>query len=64
MFVIEKNLGGWNMKNKFEIDLELLRKAKEYGRCLCKLNQSCPCEDFLEDGVCLCQVYKEIKDGN
>jgi len=51
------------MNKKFKIDMELLKKVREKNRCLCKLNERCPCINFIYTGICECKVYEEIKDG-
>jgi len=44
----------------FKIDIELLKKVVENnGKCLCKLNTVCPCDEFLEEKKCHCGVYKK-----
>lgn len=46
----------------FKINFRLLRKVKEReNKCLCVLNQSCPCDGFLSKQKCGCMVYTKIK---
>ena len=51
---------------KFEINLKLLKKAKERGFCLCDIKKSpdgsniCPCDDFFNKQECKCGVFKKI----
>jgi len=43
---------------KYEINKELLHRVKENdNRCLCNINLICPCDDFLEEDECMCEVY-------
>ena len=52
------------MTKKFDINIELLKKTKEKGHCLCNLGITCPCDDFLNKTECKCGVYKKIKAKN
>ena len=53
------------MKEKvYKVDRRMLKKAKERGYCLCdvikKVDKSnvCPCDEFLNDNLCKCGVFK------
>lgn len=54
------------MKNKFEINFDLLKKVKEKGFCLCEVKKKedgsnvCPCDVFLNKKICKCGVYNEM----
>jgi len=53
-----------NSGKKYKINLELLKKAKQRGFCLCDVKKKedgsniCPCDNFLEKGACKCGVFK------
>lgn len=49
---------------KFDVNLDLLKKAKEKGHCLCDLEAGCPCDEFLEKGMCQCGVFKKAEEVN
>jgi len=44
----------------YKINLELLKKVKEQGHCLCNIGLACPCKNFLEKQECKCGVYTNI----
>jgi len=45
----------------WEINFGLLRKAIDLGHCLCDLGKKCPCDEFIDNHVCQCGVYKKVK---
>ena len=45
----------------WEINFGLLRKAIDLGHCLCDLGKKCPCEEFIDNHVCKCGVYKKVE---
>jgi hypothetical protein len=54
------------MGNKFICDINMLRKIKQRGFCLCELKKEndnsnvCPCKKFLETEKCRCLVYNKV----
>lgn len=50
---------------KYLVDFELLKKAKQKGFCLCEVKKKednsniCPCNEFLNTGICKCMVFIE-----
>jgi hypothetical protein len=45
------------MDNKWKINFELLKIAKEKGHCPCDKDKACPCEEFLNYHKCHCNAY-------
>jgi len=45
----------------WEINFGLLRKAIDFGHCLCDLGKKCPCDDFINEQKCKCGVYKKVE---
>jgi len=45
----------------YDIDFKLLKKVKELGHCLCNLEHTCPCHDFINSKKCKCGVFKQVK---
>jgi len=49
------------------INVEMLRRAKDRGFCLCETrkaednNNVCPCGSFLQSGECKCGVYRDCE---
>lgn len=49
-------------KKIYVINFKLWDKVLSKGNiCLCNLERKCPCEKFLNKGICECQVFKEVK---
>ena len=46
----------------YDIDFRLLRKIKKQGHCVCHFDNTCPCDRFVDAGLCDCGVFKDIKD--
>jgi hypothetical protein len=50
------------MADIYIIDKKILKKGRDMNQCLCKLEKTkCPCDDFLENDICVCGAYKKIK---
>jgi very-short-patch-repair endonuclease len=52
-------------KQLFDVNIEMLKKTKEKGWCLCEFQKRedniCPCSEFLKDKhECKCGVFKKI----
>jgi hypothetical protein len=47
----------------YKMNRELFIKVfKENGaKCLCKLNTTCPCPDFIDGLECKCGVFVKVK---
>ena len=53
------------MADFYIVNKEILRKGRDYNKCLCKVEEvKCPCDDFLEKDECICGAYKKIKTGD
>lgn len=42
----------------YKINKTILKKCKEIGHCICNLNITCPCDEFLDNDKCKCGAYK------
>jgi len=47
---------------KYEVNKEILKKAKKQGHCVCDPNKTCLCDDFLDKDECICGAFKKVKD--
>jgi hypothetical protein len=58
---VKKRIKG--KRKEYLIDINLLKKAKQRGFCLCELKKNednsnvCPCNKFLETEICRCNVF-------
>ena len=54
------------LEKVYQINFKALEKAKQRGYCLCDVNKAeddanvCPCNEFLNSGICKCLVYQEV----
>ncbi len=46
---------------KYEINKDILKKAKEKGHCVCDPGKTCLCDDFLERDECVCGAFKKTE---
>jgi len=46
----------------FDVNLKMLRIARDQGHCLCDLGKPCPCDEFLDKQICKCGAYKILKE--
>ena len=42
-----------------ELFIKVFRENK--GMCLCKSDTHCPCEEFINDNFCECEVFIEVE---
>ena len=55
--IVQKELK--NME-RWVIDFEMLKRTQ--GKCLCGLDEYCPCEDFIYRKECRCGIFKKVEE--
>ena len=46
---------------KFDINLNILKAMRKNNRqCLCAINTPCPCDKFIDEQACRCNLFKKV----
>lgn len=45
-------------------NFRLARKVMGSGKCQCKPNDPCPCEEWIKDGKCHCNVFWNLEESD